>query len=633
MSAIVGIYFLDGRPVERTDLERMVQSVVYLGQDGVGLWSEGPVGLGHRMFWTTPESLHEKLPLVNETGDLVLTADARIDNREELISALGVTVRPHEMISDSALILGAYEKWGERSQEKLLGDFAFAIWDRRKQVLFCARDHFGIKPFYYYRSGRVFVFGSEIKTLWCLSEVPRRLNEVRIGDYLASLLEDQAITFYQDVFRLPAAHSITVSPYERPPMRYWSLDPSREVRLASNEAYAEALRERFSEAVRCRLRSAFPVGSMLSGGLDSSSIVCTARHLLQENGGGRLHTFSAVFDTLPQCDERPFINAVLDQGGLEPHFVHADQLNPLAGLDDAFWHADQLFLGPNAFMHLGLFHAAQAQGVRVLLDGFDGDSTVSHGVAYLTELAGTGRWGALATEVSALSKKVNIPSWKILKVCLRPLVPEPAAKVLRRLRRVDPSPWNAIINPDFARRINLQERIDAQQRYVSQPMRTSRADHWRRLRSAALTYAVETIGRTAAGFSLQHTFPFFDKQLAEFCLALPPEQKLNRGWTRVVMRRAMANLLPEKVQWRGGKADLSPMLIFGLLRFNRGWLEEVICENPQVIEKYMNISALREVYRRYVSRSTEIDTVILWKATALALWLRRTDLAREVTIA
>ena len=236
MSAIVGIYFLDGRPVERTDLERMVQSVVSLGPDGAGLWSEGPVGLGHRMFWTTPESLHEKLPLVNETGDLVLTADARIDNREELIAALGVTGRPHEAISDSALILGAYEKWGERSQEKLLGDFAFAIWDRRKQVLFCARDHFGVKPFYYYRSGRAFVFGSEIKTLLCLSEVPRRLNEVRIGDYLASLLEDQAITFYQDVFRLPAAHSITVSSYERQPMHYWSLDPSREVRLASNEA-------------------------------------------------------------------------------------------------------------------------------------------------------------------------------------------------------------------------------------------------------------------------------------------------------------------------------------------------------------------------------------------------------------
>jgi asparagine synthase (glutamine-hydrolysing) len=141
--------------VEPPTLERMLESVAYRGPDGVGMWSEGPVGLGHRMLHTTPESLHEKLPLVDRTEDLFLTADARIDNRDELIAALGLTGRAREEITDGELILGAYERWGERCPERLLGDFAFAIWDRRKQTLFCTRDHFGVKQLYYYRSDRI----------------------------------------------------------------------------------------------------------------------------------------------------------------------------------------------------------------------------------------------------------------------------------------------------------------------------------------------------------------------------------------------------------------------------------------------------------------------------------------------
>ena len=142
---------------------------------------------------------------MNKTGDLVVTADARIDNRDELIAVLGLTGRPWEEITDAELILGAYRRWGERCPERLLGDFAFAIWDRRNQTLFCARDHFGVKHLYFYRSNPIFVFGSEIKALLCLPEVPRRLNEARLADYLMLISEDKSATLYQDIFRLPPA--------------------------------------------------------------------------------------------------------------------------------------------------------------------------------------------------------------------------------------------------------------------------------------------------------------------------------------------------------------------------------------------------------------------------------------------
>ena len=211
MSGIAGVYYLDGRTVDSADLERMVDILAHRGPDGAAVWCEGSAGLGHRMLHTTPESLHEELPLVSAYGDLALTADARIDNRGELLSALRID-RPHEEVCDSELIIEAYKKWGERCPERLLGDFAFAIWDGRNRRLFCARDHMGVKPFYYYRSYRLFAFASEIKALLCLPDVPHKLNEVQIADYLLdNYYEDKAVTFYEGILRLPPAHVTSVS--------------------------------------------------------------------------------------------------------------------------------------------------------------------------------------------------------------------------------------------------------------------------------------------------------------------------------------------------------------------------------------------------------------------------------------
>src|SRR5262245_10430097 len=199
MSAIVGIYFMDGRAADHNTINQMLERVKHRGPDRAGVWCESSVGLGHRMLLTTSESLHEKAPLVSKSGDIALTADARIDNRDELINALGLGQSPSREMSDSELIVAAYERWGERCPERLLGDFAFAIFDKRRRSLFCARDHFGVKPFYYYYSGRAFVFASEIKAIFSLREVPQQVNEPRIADYLVHVLEgfDKSITFYR----------------------------------------------------------------------------------------------------------------------------------------------------------------------------------------------------------------------------------------------------------------------------------------------------------------------------------------------------------------------------------------------------------------------------------------------------
>lgn len=616
MSAIIGIYYRDGQPVERTDLARMVSTLAHRGSDSTGIWSEASIGLGHRMLWTTPESLHEQLPLVNQTGN-VITADARIDNRCELIALLDLTDRPVEKITDSQVILAAYEKWGDRCPEKLVGDFAFAIWDERQQRLFCARDPIGVKPFYYYCSNRVFVFASEIKALLCLPEVPRLLNEIKVAYHLVPLFEDQATTFYQNVLRLPAAHSITVCLERTRVQRYWSLDPAHEIRLNSDREYAEAFREIFTEAVRCRLRSAFPVGSTLSGGLDSSSIACTASQLLAESGT-RLHTFSAIFPNLPKedrrwLDERRYIKIVESIGGFESHHVHADCHSPLVKM---LWHEDEATPAPNLYMHQALYNAANQQGIRVFLDGLDGDSTVSHGWGYLKELTLTGKWQTLLTEVTAISRRYQSSRRRLLwKYGLKPLV----ETVMQRSYR-----WrvNPMISPTFAKRVQLTERVQGLLGHRAGPTRTARQEHWLGLTSGLHAYALELIDKGAAAFALEARYPFYDQRLMEFCLALPPEQRLHQGWTRLIMRRAMTDILPPEVQWRVHKANLGANFKRKLLEYERDTLERVI-NDPKIIEPYVNVPTLRAAYRRYLSQplQSQQDVTTIFAAVTLALWL------------
>jgi asparagine synthase (glutamine-hydrolysing) len=637
MSGIVGLWRLEGQPVARTELVRMAESLAHRGPDGGGAWNDGCVGLAHQMLRTTPESFRECLPLASATGDLVLTADARIDNREELIAGLGLPDRPSEEISDGGLILGAYEKWGEDCPEKLLGDFAFAIWDGRRRTLFCARDHVGVKPFYYYGSPRVFAFASEIKALLSLGAVPRQLNEVRVADHLVGSFADRTITFYRDIFRLPAAHSMTVTAGAIRIRPYWSLDPSREFRLRSDQEYAEAFREIFMSAVRCRLRSAFPAGSLLSGGLDSSSIVCAARALM----GGRktsLHTFSAIFPDLPEADlrridERKFVQAVLAKGGLAPHYVRADRLSPLADLDRVLWHQDEAVLAPNLYLHWALYGAARQHGVRVLLDGIDGDTTVSHGLEYLADLAGTGRWKMLVTEATALS--ANSPSSffsprRILwEYGFKPLVPEAVAQLWRFARRPTRAHWAAwaVINPTFARRVGMAERARALRGNGSAGGRLSRQVHWHGLTSGLIPAALEMADRASAAFSLEARYPFFDRRLMEFCLALPADQKLSGGWTRVTMRRAMADILPEAVRWRAGKATLAPNFCRRLLEADRPLLDDVILKDPRAIEEYVDIAALRAAYDRYRSQPLAEDGALcVYGAVTMGVWLQQTGL-------
>jgi asparagine synthase (glutamine-hydrolysing) len=665
MSAISGVFYLDGCPADVASIRKMTDSLSHRGRDGTGTWVGHSVALGHQMRHVTPESVGEKQPLVANDSDLAITADARIDNREDLIRVLRMRGRPGTPIRDSEIILAAYTRWGEACPDHLIGDFAFAIWDGRRQSVFCARDPMGVKPFYYFRSDRMFAFASEIKALLTLPDVPRHLNELQIACHLTLSTGDREMTFYRDVFRLAAASSLCVGKDFVRLERYWRLDPEREIRFSTNEDYAEAFAEIFRESVRARLRSVFPVGSTLSGGLDSSSIACTARDLLRSEGRAPLHTFSAVFPSayapdLDRIDERAYVDAVVGMGGIEPHFVRADEVTPLAEYDRVLWHMDEPPLAPNLYMHWALYGSAKESGTRVLLDGVDGDSAVSHGFGRLPDLLRHGAWDVFASEVKAISERHGVPvrhvvnlyglsyldelgrsgrwrtwgftarqfaqrfgmSWKMLI----------ARHGIRHLgmmawsRRLRTEPLTGYVEPAFARAAGLHA-WNAKTGTDALPQADARHEHRSSLEAPIWQTVLEVADRAAAAFGIEPRYPFFDRRLMEFCLALPAEQKLANGWSRLVLRNAMAGALPDAIRWRASKGDLSSNFYRGFLEGDSDRIREVLVDRPQPIMRYVDVAGARTGYEEVLDGADRkrIPSVgiPLFPVVTLGLWLSR----------
>ena len=629
MSGLVGLFRRDGAAVQDAELNRMASAVRHRGPDRLGTACLGPAGFGHAMLWTTPESLHEILPRVHSLSGLAITADARIDNRDELIEGLRIEAVPSE-VSDSELILEAYRKWGHQCPAKLVGDFAFSIWDAKAQQLFCARDPMGIKGFYYFASPSLFAFGSEIKALCCLPEITARLNELRVLDYLGNISDDRAITFYKDIYRLPAASTLVVSRGELRIGRYWSLDASRELKLSSDEEYTEAFRECFTACVRARMRSAFPIGSALSGGLDSSSVACLTRKYLEQRRP--LHTFSLIFPSFPEkilrhIDERNYINEVLQVGGFEPHFVRADELSPLGKVGDVHRHLDEAFFEGNLYLHWAMYETANRKGVRVFLDGLDGDTTVSHGYEYLADLVRQLKWKTLRKEGLLLSANLGMSPRRILRdYCIKPFCPTWMYSAWRRMhgRAPDAGVLRTFLADGFKRRQGFDERVQSLILTKRSCLRNAREKHWEMINFPMYAHALEVADKSSAAFQVEARYPFFDRRLIELCLSLPARQKLGQGWTRLILRRAMSGILPETVRWRPSKADLSPNFYTRLLDRDQQMLESVILEDHSELDPYLDISSLRRAYEAYYQNplGRQDDSINIFSAVNLAIWLR-----------
>ena len=636
MSGIAGIFKLDRRPVEGSDLSQMVSMVQRRGPDGFNAWLGGPVGLCQAMLLTTPEASHEKVPPVSTDDGLAIVADARIDNRDELIAVMGFQGRDPDELGDNELILGAYRKWGENCSEKLLGDFAFAVWDSRQRKLFCARDHLGIRPFYYYYDpGRIFVFGSEPRAILVLEQVPYRINEARIADFLITQLEgiDKTSSFFGDVYRLPPAHSLSVTHAAMHQKRYWSLEPGPELKLCSDKAYEEAFLDVFTEAVRCRLRSNGPVGVMLSGGMDSGSVTAVGSRILSERGQGPLPVFSAIGPDPEACVETRAVRAALAMDGLDPHLLNLQNLDELLpDLEELTWSLDEPFDNHMTIIR-ALYLAAHRNRVKAVLDGIDGDTILSAG-SHIVRLLRGGKWLAAFREAKGFDVFWGgaYPAGKLLfRGAFRAFAPDPVLRfrhVLlnrsRRKRLLENNIRESIISRTFADRVQLSDRLQALQIHRSYGCNLSPGqESAEAVNHPYLTAGIERYNRVASALAIEPRHPFLDRRVVEFCVALPGAQKLNQGWPKAILRNAMAGRLPDEVRWRLGKQHLGWAYTAKLMEIIQENLRLAINENMNILKQFVDEKALNNACQSYFAANDPEGAQTVYEAAHLAVWLKR----------
>jgi asparagine synthase (glutamine-hydrolysing) len=635
MSGIAGIWNLDGRPVDGALLRRMTDAIARRGPDGAEHWVRGAVGIGHRMLHTTPESLIEQQPLADESGSLCLTLDGRVDNREDLqrkMESKGVRLRSD---TDAELVLRAYQCWGEDCPAKIIGDFAFAIWDSGTQQLFCARDFLGGKPFYYYSDHGRFRFSSGIKALLQDPSVPREPNEGMIAEYLGRTINSLTETFFRGVLRLPPAHSMVVSSAGVRLRRYWQIEPEREIRHASDSEYAAHFMEVFEEAVRCRLRSFGKVGSYLSGGLDSSAVAIIAQRMLlrQPLADSGIEAFSVVFPGMV-CDESSYIREVAEQWNIPVHY-YADKEESAAAYARHYLERagefcdypgsanDDLMMDPHRKL-------ARENGIRVLLGGFAGDECLTGSYFHYADLLRTFRWRTLARQMRANARAyprgswvnaIGFPRWPLLRLGILPLLPESVWRGIQRLRGRDPFDG---VHPDFRRRTNLPERVrnrGPQPRFRSIAQRENchfLSDGW-------WNFFCEAAERTAAYQGVEQRYPFTDRRLVEFALAVPEEQRWRGAETKFILREAMRGLYPESVRTRLTKVILPHTLVHPVQELvSHGWLD-----SPRIAELgWIDLPRVRQMCREMIECHEHGDLRIsrhlwrLWMILAVEIWYR-----------
>ncbi|ACV64006.1 Asparagine synthase (glutamine-hydrolyzing) [Desulfofarcimen acetoxidans DSM 771] len=626
MSAICGIYYYDDRRISPETGAAMMRKLGINHADAVGTWQDGQVFLGCHIQCITLESHREILPYHDGLSGLTITADAIIDNRTDLFDKLGINYSHREGMPDSTLILLAYRKWGVDCPKYLLGDFAFAIWDENRRELFCVVDPTGTRAFYYYQSAELFVFSTLLKPLFVLPEVTRERNEIWIADFLADPSVkhqlDPELTLYKNVFLLPAGHTLRIWPDGVMKRTYWEAERQPELKLKSDGEYEEAFRQVLGEAVQCRLRCARPVGVMMSGGLDSTSVACMAARKLNETGH-RIQAFTSVpikdyRDWLPAswlADETPYIEAIKEHfENIDANYCRFDDKHSLSDTKQAFAMLEQPYkILENLFWIDGILAAAKERNIGVVLHGSAGNVTISWGYIqpYLQSLFRAGQWCCLFRESWAYARCQRNPLRALLGL-YKALMPYKIQKKYDQLKnRSQFINWQYLLSPinrDFAYRTAVQERLE---RIEKVKLNINKSDSYELRRKFLSPEVFSHMGVISTKLSLKYGVawrdPTMDKRVIEFCLSVPDNQFARGDKSRFLLRRAMEGILPDKVRLnrtvRGKQsADLTQ-------RLQPCW-PQLIAEIKKIGDReseriYLDILKIREELTKFTTLSDE----------------------------
>lgn len=567
-------------------------------------------------------------PMSSPDGRYWIVFNGEIYNYLELRTELkgyGYTFRSQ---TDTEVILAAFQHWGPPCLQRFNGMWALAIWDTVTQSLFLARDRFGIKPLHYAVQDGCLRFASEIKALVGPHGMPFAPNERMIYRYLlAELLPNplEQATFFEHIFSLPAGHQATVTATQIQIERYWQLETTTTSQERSAEATVAAYQELFTDAVKLRLRADVPVGTCLSGGLDSSAITATIHHLLSASEiasssnfpQGRQQTFSAVYDSEGRYNERHHIERVLNHlPGVVGHFTFPTAERLLADLRQFVWHQDEPVLSPSPFAQWCVMQKAREQGVTVLLDGQGADEALAgyrpFGI-YLQQWLSPGQLAQLWREMGDIGQVTGLSTRRLLQQLILARIPD---NLLMQLRlfwwRLKSS--TELFLPDFAMRWwdTLPEGYPHQ-----------RADTLNQHLGFKILVALPELlryeDRNSMAHSIEARVPFLDYRLMEFTFQAADALRVHQGWTKWILRKAMEDKLPKEIIWRKDK--------IGFETPQHDWLPKLVKANPALFaddalsRKFLNLALIRQRLPQLLNEQRP-NRSLLWRLINLEIWLQ-----------
>ena len=542
MCGIAGIVYSGGCPEAATAaVRRMIESQRHRGPDGEGFYDGSGASLGHCRLAIIDLSDAGQQPMSDPGGRYWITFNGEIYNYLELAEELRALGHRFRGRSDTEVLLGAYREWGYSCLERLRGMFAFAIWDEQDRCLFAARDRLGIKPFHYWTDGQGrLAFASELKAL--LEFLPTRQPNLRLArEFLAwNLLDHEpGETMLSGIHRLPPAHAMTWYPGEGVVLRrYWHLEVNRELETSAEQqpALIAEFRRRLEETMSLHLRSDVPVGTCLSGGLDSSSIVCLISAELRKRGAwkeGWQHTFSACFDD-PSLDERRYIQAVAAATDCRTHFVFPDGERLREEIDIWLWHQEEPVGGSGAYAQYCVARLARQHGIKVLLDGQGADEQLAGYrkfiLVYLRQLLKARRYARAVKEAFTFFSSPEILKTSRFVDGRRYLF-----NSVTEVAHLWPGNFRPVRPAALGLGSSLADRCKADLTQFSLPTLLRYED------------------RNTMAFGVEARVPFVDHTLVEWLATLPADMRLSGGWTKRIMREALVDILPVSVRTRKSK--------------------------------------------------------------------------------
>jgi asparagine synthase (glutamine-hydrolysing) len=613
VSVQAGIWNFDGRPVDRTLLADISASLKHQGPDGEFCHVDDSVALLYRPFYTTAESRREKQPYFSHRG-FVLTWDGRLDNRDELIPELRSDLEAGP--TDVAIVAAAFDRWESDCFRHFVGDWAVSVWKPKQHELIFAIDYMAIRHMFYYLKKDKIWWSTDLAPLVLLSGDKFHMDEGYVSGYFANE-PDAHLTPYREICEVPAGQFVVIRKGSSFVERYWRFSPRSRIRYKTDGEYEEHFGHVFRQSVRRRLRSDSPILAELSGGLDSSSIVCMADDILAKEGAQttRLDTLSFYDKTEPLGDDwiyfpkieekRGRVGAHIDAGKLGTAVAPLEytQFNPLPG-----------YLGYERSLEVERAAIVRNGGYTTVLSGIGGDEFlggVPDPTAHLADLIVQFKLVKLGQQLMAWSLVKRRPWSHLLWQALTDLLPPSLGQYFIQQARVEP--W---LNKDFARRTQLATRVLDVDEHFGMLLPTRRSS----------TAGVLLIARKLAKWrppllALEEiSYPYLDQDLIEFVLSIPANQLLRPGERRSLMRRALVGIVPEKILSRRTK-HLGARTPVVMLEKNLPELEAAFCLPISSTMGYINASRFLQVVGN-ARNGTPVPIARLLKAVSLEFWLR-----------